>query len=146
MEGPSPAQGLLHIGDEAHGGVAVGPNGNGELAAGIVGHLGFLLLYLFRQLLQGDDAVVELDAGLAAHHTACSIDGAPDEQIEQAGATALLQMVTLWNCVAHLRTDIAHVGDQHEKEKHREDEVGHGSQVQGWHGALLDVSKTGHGR
>ena len=115
------------------------------MAAGIVAHQLALALNGISQLREWDDLVVELDGWDTIDDMSLSIDRTSDEEIDESRLATLLQLGALRNLITHTRSDITHVGDKHEEEKHGEDEIGHGGEIQSWHLTLASMAETGHG-
>lgn len=121
-EGKGALEGFLDIGDDAHGGMFISLETNCE-ALGIIFREFFALgLDELGQVLDIGELVVHLNL--------------PFADIDIDDGRLLLEFLYLGtggHLIAHLHIVMTHVGDNHEKEQHGEDEVGHGGEIQAWH-------------
>ena len=126
---------MLDIVDYAHLGIAVGTDADRHVLT--VGQRGTQTADFIRNLGDSHIAVVQLDARLVAHDTSLLVDGLANKQIDQTGLALLFDFGALRYLIAHAGCHLTHVGDNHEEEEHRENQVGQGCQVQAWHVAIM---------
>ena len=117
------AEGALHLTDDAHGGLAIGAEADGKVLGILGSHRLADLADAGTEILWSDDGAIDLNLPLAVELAYIDID--------DGGAIGqLLHFLGLGHLQAHLHLVGAHVGDNHEEEKHGEDEVGHRRHVQ----------------